>query len=132
MDVFKNGALNPYKSPLPKVAKKFLELQVNDTFNCKVKHYPDGTQNLCICHSDIFGRNEQNFSVKSHVYDNFKETTNFYHIIQDLEFLDYQRHITLHNIEVFYKSVDNYLLFMSDLRRFDNQQIYKKPQYYVK
>ena len=113
-------ALNPYSTRINKVAQQYLKLQINSTYNCKVKHYPDGTQNLCFASSDIFGRDERNFSLKSSAYDGFKECTNIYHIINDLDFMDYEFNKTKHSIEVFYKSVDNYLLFQKESRKYDS------------
>lgn len=117
--MFKNGALNPYKQPLNPIAKKYLEYQVNDTFNCKVKTYPNGTQNLTICRSDIFGRDERQFSLHSQAYKDFKKTVNPFWVYDDLAYQDYQRNNVLKQIEVFYKSVDNYLLFCQEGRKID-------------
>lgn len=122
--MFQNGTLNPYKSPFSAVAKQFLKLQINPTYNCKVKSYPDGTQNICIAQSDIFGRNECNFVPSRDIWRDFKATTNHFHMVQDYEYMEYQRFKVLSSIDIYYKSVDTYLLCMAQSRAFDRQQIH--------
>lgn len=119
--MFKNDALNPFVTQKNNVAKQFLKYQVNDTYNCKVKSYPDGTQNLTICKSDIFGRDERHFSLHSVAYKDFKENVNAFWVNGDFQQMQWEHHNIMNQIEVFYKSVDNYLLFMSEGRRFDRQ-----------
>ena len=109
--MFKNDALNPFITQKNNVAKQFLNYQVNDTFNCKVKSYPDGTQNLTICKSDIFGRDERMFSLHSAAYKEFKENVNPFWVNSDLQQMQWEHHNIMHQIDVYYKSVDNYLLF---------------------
>lgn len=118
--MFSKRGENPYTKRNFKVAEQFLKYQVSSTYNCKVKHYPDGTQNLCFAQSDIFGRDERKFSLNSHAYDNFKECTNIYHIINDLDFMDYEHNATTRMIDLYFKSADNYLMFQRESRKYDS------------
>lgn len=115
-----DGALNPYKSPLNNVAKFYARSQCCDTYNTKVKHYPDGTQNICFARSDIFGRSEQNFQYNRQFWSDFKEKTNLYHVNTDLAFQQYERFQVVKQIEVYFKSVDNFLLFTQQAKKFDS------------
>lgn len=118
--MFKNDALNPFVTLKNNVAKQFLKYQVNDTFNCKVKTYPDGTQNLTICKSDIFGRDERTFSFHSAAYKDFKQNVNSFWVNSDLQQMQWEHHNIMNQIEVFFKSVDNFLLFTQQAKNFDS------------
>lgn len=119
--MFSQNCFNPYSKQISNVGKQFLKYQVNDTYNTKVKSYPDGTFNFCFSSHDIFGRDERNYSIKSHAYLNFKKTAIPFYINSAYEYQSFERDDVLHQIEVFYKSVDNYLIFCQQGRDFDKR-----------
>ena len=99
-------------SPVPSV----------NTYNTKVKLYPDGTKNIQYAPTDLYGRFEHN---KYYKHQN-KSLLQIYFDIQKEKnkILDIQLHHSEieKQIEVFYKSVDNYLLCCKQCREYDLQQ----------
>ena len=99
-------------SPVPSV----------NTYNTKVKLYPDGTKNIQYAPTDLYGRFEHN---KYYKQQN-KSLLQIYFDIQKEKnkILDIQLHHSEieKQIEVFYKSVDNYLLCCKQCREYDTQQ----------
>ena len=115
-------ALNPYFTPKKHefpFTEKVKNYQVNQAYNCKVKHYPDGTQNICIAQSDIFGRNENNLTYNNKAYRGLKQCCNLFWSLSEYEQQQAERKQLEKDIQLYFKSVDNYMLFLDQSRKFD-------------
>lgn len=92
------------------------------TYNTKVKIFPDGTKNIQYAPTDLYGRNEHNIYYKSPD----KSLLQIYFDIQKEKFkildIQYEHSRIEKQIEVYYKSVDNYLLCCKQCREYDLQQ----------
>lgn len=115
---------NPYSKPFSNVGKKLLSSSLNPTYNTKCKYYPDGSMNLCISKNDIFGRDERNYQIKNTAFTDFKDFHNYYRKKDCIEFMEFQRSRILSDIDVYFKSVDNFLLFSSQSRKVDDLYIH--------
>lgn len=93
------------------------------TYNCKCKVYPDGMKNFFYAPTDLYGR-----SCNYRFYPEKKKSLLDIYLSEQYEKnkildLQYERDKLLKQIDVFYKSVDNYLLFLDQSRKFDKHLI---------
>lgn len=123
MDYFSSSCTNAFDD----LHKRLLERSINSpVYNTKVKCYADGTFNYCYSDYPIFNRS-QGRKLDSDFWgsDSFKYANCFY---RNKRLADIQRYLRdklfTNVITPYFKSVDNYLLFMKNQRLYDKQQIH--------
>ena len=107
--------------------RAFLEKINNQpVYNSKVKIYNDGTLNYCYSDYPIFNRAcGRSLDYDFWNNDTFRYANCFYRNKQISDIMRYQHQKILTDvIEPYYKSVDNYLLFMSHERQQHKQEIH--------
>ena len=90
------------------------------TYNTKKKIYPDGSCNYYYSPTDLYGRSVWQYSKEYHksVFQVYYESCQVRDQIFDLQFKRYQLE---KEIQVYWKSVDNYLIACQQWKDFDKQ-----------
>lgn len=94
----------------------------HNTYNTKIKIYPDGSKNIQYAPTDLYGRSENNKVFKSPDKSLLQIYFDVQREKQSILDMQLQRFEVEKQIEVYFKSVDNFLLISKQCREFDKQQ----------